>query len=234
MASNNDNNNNTSNSDENENNNTANTTIVVDEEVYGQSATSRAVEAFLQTDYTFDDAIEFSQKLQSESYARQEEIFNRVFLALQSEGAIGKGETNLADMPPDILSAWNERKQKNAKETQRKLRLKMENEERIVLEAQRERLLRRFDPDSEDSQGIDPFATSNDNSSSSSSSSISGVADNKNAGNAWIIVLIKYFVCPNHIYYIIILFIIQVVIIIMLMLKRCYLMKNMLALKINI
>lgn len=125
-----------------------------------RSDTAIAVDEFLQTNYTFDEAMEFAEKLQADSYARQESIFTRVFESLEGEGGfVGGGEVSVP-IAPDVLAAWNERKSRSEREAQQKLKLKLEQEERIFLDAQRERLLHRFDPDSEDAQGVDPLARS--------------------------------------------------------------------------
>ena len=50
------------------------------------STDTPSVDDFLQTNVSFDEAMQFGEKLQFDSAMRQEEIFNRVFKALESSG----------------------------------------------------------------------------------------------------------------------------------------------------
>lgn len=148
-----------------------------------KSSSNKAVEKFLSTEFSFDQAMEFVNQLQLDSLSRQEEVFRRVLDTLDSTGTDRKSAAEISsghEVGEDILAAWRARKAKEEEGRVQAQKARAAREEQAALEAQRHRLARRFEADSEDAEGINPLEhLDNANSSSSSSSS-----SNSNGGAA--------------------------------------------------
>jgi len=121
---------------------------------------NKAVEEFLGTDFTFDEAMAFVDQLQHDSLNRQEEVFKRVLNALDAGGSDRKSADDISshqEVGADVLSAWRARKQRDEESRVKKEKERVQREEEAVLEAQRVRLARRYETNSEDAQGINPL-----------------------------------------------------------------------------
>jgi hypothetical protein len=76
---------------------------------------------------------------------------------LRSLGGTG-GEVDLSTLPPDIARAVRGRRDEDRLQALEKERRRREQEEEETILRDRERLRSRFDPNSEDSQGVDPLS----------------------------------------------------------------------------
>ena len=99
-----------------------------------------------------DEILKRQEILEIESYRKREIVFKRVLSCLETD------EKRNSDVPSDIQAAIDEMKRNRAQSLMEKEKRSQEARERQILKEQREALRNRFNPLSEDAQGIDPLA----------------------------------------------------------------------------
>jgi len=105
---------------------------------------------------TFSQVAAYQKSLEEASARRREDVFARVFESLG--GGKGNSPDDVVVLSQEIRDIMEAKKREKAEKELKEMELKREKEEQAYLKAQREQLQHRFDPQSEDTQGIDPFA----------------------------------------------------------------------------